>query len=145
MTKRFAEAYSADAITNGLAARFWDDVDVGEPWSCWRWKKSIASHGYGQTFDGVTVRLAHRVAYVLQVGPIPAGMTVDHVCRVRPCCNPRHLRLLPNLANASDNGNARKTHCPRGHEYTAENTRLDGRGHRRCRACARERARGDLF
>lgn len=34
-------------------------------------------------------------------------------------------------------GHRNKTHCPRGHEYTADNTRLKG-GSRACRACGRE-------
>jgi HNH endonuclease len=81
--------------------------------------------------------LAHRVAFSLWVGPIPEGMTVDHICRNRKCQNPNHLRLLSNLDNARDNGQSRKTHCPRGHEYSPENTWVDPDGARRCRECAR--------
>lgn len=33
------------------------------------------------------------------------------------------------------------THCKRGHEFTAENTRLDKRGSRVCRTCVREAMR----
>ena len=32
---------------------------------------------------------------------------------------------------------ALKTHCYVGHEYTPENTRVDNRGYRFCRTCAR--------
>jgi hypothetical protein len=121
---------------------WWSKVDrSGGPDACWPWTQSVGSHGYGQTWDGVTVRLAHRVAWVLTYGPIPAGMTVDHdqdPCSLgKPCCNPRHLRLLSNIENATDNRQTRKTECPRGHPYDETNTYVDPKGHRRCRACGR--------
>jgi hypothetical protein len=117
---------------------WWSQVDVREPGECWPWTRSTASHGYGNTWDGVTVRLAHRVAWSLRhEQQIPLGMTVDHWCRNRKCCNPAHLRLLTNSANASDNGYARITHCPQGHEYDEVNTYVDPGGGRRCRTCAR--------
>jgi hypothetical protein len=118
---------------------WWADVAVtGDDGDCWEWRKSTASHGYGNTWDGVTVRLAHRVAWALHNDTqIPRGMTVDHICRNRICCNPSHLRLLTNLENASDNGFKGRTHCPAGHEYDEANTyRTPGKNDRRCRACA---------
>lgn len=119
--------------------RWWKDVAFGEPDECWPWLKSCGSHGYGQTWDGVTVRLAHRVAWTLTYGEqIPDQMTIDHECRNRRCCNPAHLRLMSNEENGADNGNKRKTHCKRGHGFTPANTYWDPKGHRRCRTCARE-------
>lgn len=119
-----------------LRLNFWGKVDRGEDDDCWPWTKSVGSHGYGQTWDGVTVRLTHRCAWELTNGRIPEGITVDHICRNRICCNPAHLRLLTNKANASDNGFATRTHCPRGHEYTEANTYIQpSNGSRRCRAC----------
>lgn len=125
-----------------LKARdWWANVDAsGE--GCWPWMKSVASHGYGQTWDGVTVRLAHRVAWALHHNQqIPEGMTIDHdrtICGGKRCCKPDHLRLLPNVDNATDNGHKDKTHCPKGHEYTPENTRTNAKGHRWCRTCQAE-------
>jgi hypothetical protein len=100
---------------------------------------SIGNHGYaqigwyeaGRTF---TV-LVHRLVYGLVRGPIPKEMTVDHLCRNRRCCRPSHLRLLPNVDNARDNGQRRRTHCPHGHPYTPENTRTNARGWRWCKTC----------
>lgn len=72
--------------------RFWAKVDkTGE---CWLWTASLTSHGYGQFyFDGRPVA-AHRFSYELFSLPIPAGMDVDHTCRIRACVNPFHLRLV---------------------------------------------------
>lgn len=112
----------------------WSRVDVRRADECWPWRLSTGSHGYGQTWDGTTVTLAHRAAYALTRYLHPS-MTVDHICRNRVCCNPSHLRLMPNVENASSNGNAIKTQCKRGHPFDAVNTMTDHRGHRRCRAC----------
>ena len=110
---------------------------MGEPDDCWPWQKSVGSHGYGQAWDGITVRLAHRCAWSLENGPIPGEMTVGHICGTLRCCNPTHLRLLTNEENAG----GIKTHCPKGHPYSGDNLYVDPQGHRRCRACNRERGR----
>lgn len=104
---------------------------------------STGSHGYGQVgwHEGGQRRmtLTHRVAWEAYHGPIPDGLTVDHICHNRICINPRHLRLLTNEQNASDNGYATRTHCPQGHEYAGENLYINPKGERLCRACARLR------
>lgn len=121
---------------------FWDKVNVGAPDACWMWLQSVGSHGYGQTWDGKTVRLAHRVAWTVWHGEqIPEGMTIDHMCRVRTCVNPHHLRLLTNAENARSNGNANKLTCPTGHSYSGDNLRVNQYGHRSCRTCNNTRRR----
>lgn len=121
---------------------FWSRVDFGHPDECWEWKLSTGSHGYGQTWDGKTVRLAHRVAWALwHRQQVPHGMTIDHGCHNRLCCNPRHLSVMTNEENATDNGQGDKTHCPRGHAYDEANTYINPKGHRLCRACAQQRRR----
>lgn len=123
-----------------VSVDWWSRVDVGRWDDCWNWKKSTGSHGYGQTWDRITVRLAHRVAWTLHHGTqVPEGMTIDHICHNRRCCNPNHLRVLSNSENASDNGMASRSHCPSGHAYDEPNTYRDPAGHRRCRACAQLR------
>jgi len=88
-----------------LAARFWAKVDRKSPSECWLWlaDANYPDHrGYGKfSVDGRSVR-AHRVAYELEVGPIPAGKLVLHRCDVRRCVNPSHLFLGTHSDNAQD-------------------------------------------
>lgn len=112
----------------------------GSPVDCWPWPKSVGSHGYGQigwyVGPNSTMTTCQRASWEAFRGPIPEGLTVDHECRNRVCWNPGHLRLLTNEENGRDNGHAKKTHCPRGHLYDEDNTRITkgGRG-RACKAC----------
>lgn len=127
--------------------RFWTHVDVQGPDECWPWRQSRGSHGYGQTWTGMAVVLAHRMAYALTrslpvSGQLKHTTTVDHSCHNRSCCNPSHLRLKSNVDNATDNGFASRTHCPAGHGYTEDNTYISPNGDRRCRECDRQRRGG---
>lgn len=132
-----------------LAERFWAKVQKGAPDECWHWTGAKRRGGYGAFWVDSNRRaaIAHRVAYQLLVGPIPEGLTLDHLCRVTSCVNPAHLdpctagenaRRSP---NAPYNVRARQTHCKRGHEFSPANTRIH-HGRRECRAC--EQARGRL-
>lgn len=105
---------------------------------CLIWQ-GATTEGYGRINLNGSLRLAHRVAYEAAVGPIPEGMSLDHLCRVRACINPAHLEPVTSRTNTLRGVgvtavNARKTHCDRGHEFTEANTRLRG-GRRYCRAC----------
>lgn len=119
---------------------------------CWIFTGALNSKGYGCiAVDGDgSIRLAHRAAYELLVDRIPEGMTIDHLCLVKACCNPAHLEVVGRAENslrALPDGfvpvqaqrNAGKTHCKRGHEFTEENTRIHPtRGYRICVTCKRE-------
>lgn len=123
-----------------------DTPFMGQP--CWIYTGS-RDNGYGRLSVGSTTddtfrrEYAHRITYTHTFGAIPEGMHIDHLCRVRSCCNPAHLEVVTqreNLARGLGIGarNAAKTHCPQGHEYTPDNTILarvkSGTG-RRCREC----------
>lgn len=103
--------------------------------------------GYGSFWWRGKSHAAHRVAYQLQVGDIPDGMEIDHLCRTRHCVNPLHMEAVTHLENCrrAVSANRKKTHCPRGHEYTPENTMLaphpEGHISRKCRKCHNARNR----
>ena len=119
---------------------------------CWRRSASLDAKGYGQFYFEGAMRRSHRASYMMFTGPIPAGLTIDHVkargCRFKDCVRPAHLEAVTSLENTLRSGNmaaihARATHCPAGHEYTPENTyiirRRGGRPARQCKICTKAR------
>lgn len=113
-----------------------------DPSGCWLWTGAKDGRGYGQLGVGGRWKRAHRRAWELENGPIPAGLFVCHRCDNRLCCNPAHLWLGTNEDNMRDmalKGRARcsnVTHCPRGHPYDEANT-YRHKNKRACRACHR--------
>ena len=117
--------------------RFWSKVEFTD--SCWLWT-AAKSGGYGHFWPAGRMIPAHRWAYEFCVGPIPEGLEIDHLCRVRACVNPSHLEpVSPTVNKLRGFGlpakNARKTHCPQGHPYSGENLILLGTW-RYCRICS---------
>lgn len=75
------------------SAYFWSQVARGNSSSCWPWLSRNNAYGYGvATWEGKQIQ-AHRVAYMLERGPIPKGLVLHHTCENRQCCNPAHLLL----------------------------------------------------
>lgn len=102
--------------------------------------------GYGRMEISRTpvrvTRGVHTLAYEHFVGPVPPGQEPDHLCRVRPCWRPEHLEAVTHRVNCLRGVGvgaiaAARTACVNGHDFTVENTRLDSRGKRVCRACDR--------
>lgn len=126
--------------------RFLEKVDRDGLLGCWRWTGAVSRHGYGQAELAGVRHNAHRVAYLLLVGPIPAGYDIDHLCRNRVCVNPAHLEPVTRQVNVRRampfRRDTRTTVCAAGHPRTPETTydRPDRRG-RNCRVCAVEATR----
>lgn len=129
-----------DPSTELFPSRFRLKFTVNEETGCWEWIAGISPKGYGQFrhigSNGRRRSGAHQFSYEAVVGPIPDTLQIDHLCEVKNCVNPGHLEAVTSLVNilrSKNQGalNARKTHCPEGHEYD----RLTSDGKRFCRRC----------
>jgi hypothetical protein len=112
--------------------RFWPKVEKTE--SCWLWVGATTGKGYGTFWNEGRMVYAHRFAYESLVGPIPDGLQIDHLCRVKNCVNPEHMEPVTNAENTTrgDLHNRRKTHCRNcGHPLE----RRKAQGDRICRPC----------
>lgn len=121
-----------------LPARFAAKVQADEH-GCWIWSGARNGGGYGSLGRGGRTLCAHRYAYETLIGPIPAGLHIDHLCRVRACVNPAHMEPVTSHVNmlrgiAPAALNAAKTHCKNGHAFSPDNT-LWSQGKRTCRVC----------
>jgi hypothetical protein len=81
-----------------LAERLATGITVTEA-GCWLWNGRPGRNGYGRISIGNRVLYVHRVSYEHHVGPIPAGLTIDHLCRVRLCVRPDHLEPVTRAEN----------------------------------------------
>jgi hypothetical protein len=109
--------------------------------ACWLWPGVMLNTGYGVIRRRGKDTKAHRAIYEAAVGPVPDGMVLDHLCRNRACFNPFHLEPVTGKENTLRGEsfaaqNARKRHCPKGHEFSPENTLIE-RGARVCLQCKR--------
>ena len=142
-----------------------------DPSGCWL-NNTCMCQGYSSVRMMISKKryrvYAHRLMYEVVKGPIPNGLTIDHLCRVRNCCNPDHLEAVTQSENVKrgtgikilsefhltnpEDARARqkkatkvsqeiakaKTHCKMGHKYTPETTQLSKEGWRTCKVCKRQ-------
>lgn len=115
---------------------------------CLTWIGSRSRGGYGRIHLRFALHQAHRIAWVAEAGiDLPDGTQIDHLCRNRACVNPDHMEPVTSRTNtlrgmSPQAVNARKTHCPEGHELSGDNlmpSRLM-RGERECLTCNRAKA-----
>lgn len=102
-----------------------------QPDGCWTWTGSTQQGGYGCFwFDDVRRQVpAHRAAWLLLVGDIPAGLDLDHLCRNRACVNPAHLEPV-----------TRRTNLMRGDTIARAHVERRDCGYAGCVSCSRTRA-----
>lgn len=122
----------------------WLVTDAG----CHLWCGTKDHNGYGRVWLGGAMRQVHRVRYEREVGPVPAGLHLDHfACDTKACCNPAHVRPVTQRENnlRADGVaavHAAKTHCPKGHPLTEDNlvrSLWKKKRYRQCLTCTRER------
>lgn len=129
------------------------DLSWGMP-GCWEWRGGHYSLGYGMVTyrtpgGGKNTTGAHRLAYVMLVGDIPANYVIDHLCRNAGCWRPDHLEAVPSRVNTLRGAStaaryAVREFCERGHRLDDPSNwapRVKERGHRTCRTCSVERSR----
>jgi hypothetical protein len=123
--------------------------DRGHSTPCWIWQQGLTEKGYGDcSFNGRHTR-SHRIAYAAFVGAIPDGLQIDHLCRVKECCNPAHLEAVTNDENHRRSvpfrADYQREFCSRGHALTDDNRIFrmrDGKLIKSgCLTCRREYAR----
>lgn len=160
---RLAPGMTPEQVRAEGKARLLERIDVAAN-GCWLWNRSTDAKGYATMHLGGKDHRAHRLAYELFVGPIPAGQEIEHACHGRDvtcfagndcqhrrCCRPDHLVPVDHATNVRSGRSwsihGLKTHCPRGHAYDATNTRFlpkpNGGMSRACRTCAREKRRAE--
>ena len=143
----------AGLIDDSVMVRWWAKVIPTD--GCWHWTGNPTPTGYGMLGIKKQMRYAHRIAYEHFNGPIPDGMTIDHICKNPGCVNPQHLRMLSRSENCRQTGgrpSRRLEKCQRGHPMSGWNLIIKADGERGCRACknaskkrARDRKRGRLL
>ncbi|HWI09769.1 MAG TPA: HNH endonuclease signature motif containing protein [Burkholderiaceae bacterium] len=121
--------------------RFSLKCEYVEATGCWQWTGSLDKDGYarrskvGSRTDGTRREVSpHRWFYEEFVGPIPAGLVTDHLCRNRACVNPWHIEPVTALVNHKRGERALATVCSKGHLILGANE-VKRRGGHRCRIC----------
>lgn len=146
-------AYRGKILTaEEMRAVIAESVEFEPNTGCWLWNRGLVGEGgYGSLGFESWPRGAHRSSYRAHKGDLASGQVVMHKCDTPACVNPDHLVLGTHAENMDDSrrkgrkrrgvaqrlnaGKHRVTHCPRGHEYTEENTYVAPSGNRFCRTC----------
>lgn len=146
---RGREPYLVRSWISDPVEYLWRSTSVSDPLDCWRWLLSINGRGYGNVarrFRAIG-NTAHRLSFAIFRGPIPDGLTIDHLCRNRWCVNPLHLEAVSSRVNTlrgySPTAVAYRTGvCVKGlHLLEGNNLTHFTNGTRACRSCRLETRR----
>lgn len=140
----FVDAIGRKRLRPSPAPRFWAKVQIGNPEECWEFT-GARTGGYGVFRVGGGSKgwnvVAHRFAYITTHGPLPPSVELDHLCRNKACCNPRHLEAVSHSENAARywaalGRGATAPTCANGHVRTEATTyHHPTRNIVRCRPC----------
>lgn len=114
-------------------------VEIDPVYGCWIWQRGLDRDGYGVSWRGSVARRAHIAVYETEVGAIPAGLELDHECRRRACCNPRHLTPVTRSINEHRKRwrvRIQQPTCASGHDLKLHGM-VTPEGGRVCRACTK--------
>jgi len=141
------EIYNIKPEDEKMFNNFIKKVDIKDKDECWLWNAAINPlHKYGMFWFRDKWTLASRVSMYFKQGYVTEGMHVCHdpiVCKHKHCVNPFHLREdtpsanIKDLVVAGNHNNKRKTHCPKKHEYSEDNTYYHN-NKRFCKTCLKE-------
>lgn len=125
-----------------LPETFWAKARTTD---CIIWAGAQNNKGYGCFAIEGKSQLAHRLVWEEAFGPIPDGMTVDHLCRVHSCIRLDHLELVTQTENRrrarQAAGYVPGGECARGHALTEDNIyRRKSRAGFECRTCRQQHA-----
>lgn len=137
--KRYGDPLAGKAVRSGATdlERWSHYIDVQG--DCWIWTGSKNSQGYSGFYYHGGRQSGHVVGWLLLVGPVPAGLELDHLCRVPSCVNPDHLEPVTSRENTRRGAAYKGTRCVAGHFDWYY--RPDRPGARQCRECRRIRRR----
>lgn len=117
--------------------------DMGYLTPCHVWVGLVNHDGYGHYNYYSSNLKPHIFFYEQKNGKVPDNLELDHLCRIRACCNAEHLEAVTHSENLKRGNwkNKNKTHCLRNHEFNDENTYISKDGKRQCKTCNREKAK----
>lgn len=128
-----------------IQGRFWTNIEHNSQ-GCWLWRGAKNNLGYGCTWYMGQAYVAHRLAWKLWGNVLQSGLELDHLCKNRNCINPNHLEAVTHRENilrgvSPAATHAKKTKCPKGHNFDRTITRKTGKTQRVCSICIKEYAK----